>query len=307
MTSSAEAPEKASVQTSAGEPDTGAGTRSSVESLLRQLNEQKQATIRAIHSTQAIEKQLAETRQELNRALMIASVPPEPPQSESEGQPQPEAALQTAQQQLETERQARNDDRVQAAARIARLEETVANTQAREKSALANFRRGRMLWALVTVALIVVAGLITHVAARYQRTTLAEALQNGIGGQNAVQGEGGAHRAEDSRVQESRVRTATGEPGSIAPQEALEDAVAKMSRALSAYPDTKPEEIIESLKKGRLNVDPSSCLVAWNEGQPELLVQDRMHDRVRIAQTLMDCASAIDTARRTMVFGRTAR
>src|SRR5690349_3734601 len=128
MTPSAEAPEKSSVQTSAGQLDTAtAGSRSGVESLLRQLGEQKQATIRAIQATQAIEKQLAETRQELNRALMIASVPPEPPRSEPDGQPQPEAALQTAQQQLETERQARNDDRVQAAARIARLEETVAN------------------------------------------------------------------------------------------------------------------------------------------------------------------------------------
>jgi len=308
MTSSAEAPEKSSVQTSAGELDTATvGSRSGVESLLRQLGEQKQATIRAIQSTQAIEKQLAETRQELNRALMIASVPPEPPRSESEGQAQPEAALQTAQQQLETERQARNDDRVQAAARIARLEETVANAHAREKSALANFRRGRVLWVLVTVALIVVAGLITHLAARYQRTALAEALQNGVGGQNTTQAEAGSPRAEDSRVQERRARTATGEPENIAPQAALEDAVAKMSRALAAYPDAKPEEIIESLKKGRLNVDPSSCLVAWNEGQPELLVQDRLHDRLRIAQTLTDCASAIDTARHTMVFGRAAR
>jgi hypothetical protein len=310
MTPSAEAPEKTSVQSSAGASDAGVvGSRSGVEPLLRQLAEQKQATIRAIQATQAIEKQLAETRQELNRALMIASVPPEPPQSESEseGQPQPEAALQTAQQQLETERQARNDDRVNAAARIARLEETVANAHAREKSALANFRRGRVLWALVSVALIAGAALITHVAARYQRTALAEALQSGISGQNTPQAEAGSPRVQEARAQEPKGRTANGEPGTIAPQEALEDAVAKMSRALSAYPDAKPEAIIESLKKGTLNIDPSSCLVAWNEGQPELLVQDRLHDRLKIAHTLADCASAIETARRTMIFGRTAR
>jgi glutamate-1-semialdehyde aminotransferase len=71
--------------TSGNPPESGAG----VESLLRQLAEQKQATIRAIQLTQQIEKQLAETRQELNRSLMMASIPPEPPRSaaESGGEP----------------------------------------------------------------------------------------------------------------------------------------------------------------------------------------------------------------------------
>ena len=285
-------------------------SRSGVEALLRQLGEQKQATIRAIQSTLAVEKQLAETRQELNRALMIASVPPDPPPAEAgqEARPQPEAVLQQAQQQLETERQARNDDRVQAAARIARLEATVANAEEREKTAVKSLRRSRLLWGLVTGALILVAAVIPHFAARYQGTALAEALKRGPGGDKTAQPETASAAAQDSgerpRVRE---RAPTGEPGSIAPQTALEDAVARMSRALAAFPDAKPEQIIESLKKRRLDVDPSSCLVAWNEGQPELLVQDRVHDRMKIARTLSDCASAIESAQHTMVFGRSAK
>jgi hypothetical protein len=207
-----------------------------------------------------------------------------------------------AQQQLETERQARTDDRVQAAARIARLEETVANAQAREKSAMQNLRRVRILWGVATVALLVAAALVTRVAARYQGTALAAALQGGTGAENPRQPE-----AASPRVQESAPRPVAGEPGNIAPQAALEEAMGRMSRALAAYPEAKPEQIIESLKKGRLNVDPSACLLAWNEGQPELLVQDRVHDRMKIAETLSDCASAIEDARHTMVFGRTAR
>jgi len=304
MTPAAEAPETTSVQTSAGELDTATiESRSGVEALLRQLAEQKQATIRAIQSTLVVEKQLAETRQELNRALMIVSVPPDPPRSESEpeGKAQPEAVLQVAQQQLETERQAWNEDRVQAAARIARLEETVVNAQAREKTAVDGLRRGRMRWAAFTAALILLAALITHVAARYPRTALALALRSEAGIEKTTE-----VAPPPAPVQTSTAPPATGEPGSIAPQAALEDAAARMSRALAAYPDAKPEEIIESLKKGRLNIDPSSCLLAWNEGQPELLVQDRIHDRMKIAQTLSNCASAIETARRTMIFGRTA-
>ena len=300
MTPTAEASGKTSVDSSAA-PSEG---RSGVEALLRQLAEQKQATIRAIQSTLNVEKQLAETRQELNRALMIASVPPDPPASESgqEGKPQPEAVLQEAQQKLETERQARSDDRVQAAARIARLEATVANAEAREKTAMSSLRRSRLLWGLATAALILVAAVITHFAARYQGTALAEALKGGPGAEKTAQTE--TSSAERLRVPE---RALTGEPGSIAPQAALEDAVARMSRALSAYPDAKPEQIIESLKQRRLDVDPSSCLVAWNEGQPELLVQDRVHDRMKIARTLSDCASAIEDAQHTMIFGRTAK
>lgn len=304
MTPTAEASETNSVGSSAGEG------RSGVEALLRQLGEQKQATIRAIQSTLAVEKQLAETRQELNRALMIASVPPDPPASETgqEGKPQPEAVLQQAQQQLETERQARNDDRVQAAARIARLEATVANVEAREKTVMKSLRRSRLLWGLVTVALILVAAVTTRFAARYQGTALAEALKSGPGGERTAQTETPSGAAQDSgerpRVPE---RALTGEPGTIAPQTALENAVARMSHALAAFPDAKPEQIIESLKKRQLDVDPSSCLVAWNEGQPELLVQDRVHDRMKIARTLSDCASAIEDAQHTMVFGRSAK
>jgi hypothetical protein len=303
MTPTAEASETSSVESSA--MATAAESRSGVEALLRQLAEQKQATIRAIQSTLAVEKQLSETRQELNRALMIASVPPDPPRVEPgpEGKAQPEAVLQVAQQELETEKQARNDDRVQAAARIARLEETVANAEAREKTVRESLRRSRLRWGLVTGALILLAALITQLAARYPRTALAEALGGGPGGAKTMQAE-----TQDSIARPgASERALTGEPGSIAPQAALEDAVARMSRALSAYPDAKPEQIIESLKNGRLNVDPSSCLLAWNEGQPELLVQDRVHDRMKIAQTLSACASAIETARHTMVFGRTAR
>jgi hypothetical protein len=305
MTPTAEASETTSVGTSAA----GEG-RSGVEALLRQLGEQKQATIRAIQSTLAVEKLLTETRQELNRALMIASVPPDPPPSEAgqEGKPQPEAVLQQAQQQLETERQARNDDRVQAAARIARLEATVANVEAREKTAMKSLRRSRLLWGLVTAALILLVAVITHFAARYQGTAMAEALKGAAGGEKTAQIETPAAAAQDSgdrpRVPE---RALIGEPGTIAPQSALENAVARMSHALAAFPDAKPEQIIESLKQRRLDVDPSSCLVAWNEGQPELLVQDRIHDRMKIARTLSDCASAIEDAQHTMVFGRSAK
>lgn len=304
MTPTAEAPATTSAQRPPAEVDAAAmESRGGMDALLRQLAEQKQATIRAIQSTLAVEKQLAETRQELNRALMIASVPPDPPRPESaEGKPQPEAVLQMAQQQLETERQARNEDRVQAAVRIARLEETVVNAKAREKTAVDSLRKIRLRWALVSAALILVAAGITHVAARYPRTALAEAL----GGDSRSQNTPAVATASPS-VQDSTPRALNGPAGSIAPQAALEDAVARMSRALRAYPDAKPEEIIESLKNGRLNVDPSSCLLAWNDGQPELLVQDRVHDRMKIAQTLSDCASAIENARSTMVFGRTAR
>jgi hypothetical protein len=156
---------------------------------------------------------------------------------------------------------------------------------------------------LFSGGLIVLAVLITHVAARYPRTALAEALGTGAAGEKTSEKAREAEPAPE-RAQTPRASAVNREAGSIAPQAALEDAMARMSRALAAYPETKPEEIIESLKKGRLNVDPSSCLLAWNEGQPELLVQDRIHDRMKIAQTLSDCASAIETARHTMIFGR---
>jgi hypothetical protein len=285
--------------TSGNPPESGAG----VESLLRQLAEQKQATIRAIQLTQQIEKQLAETRQELNRSLMMASIPPEPPRSaaESGGEPQPETVLQRAKEELETERQARNDDRVSAAACIARLEESVANARAMHRTAADTLRRGRFLWGSLTAVIVLLFGFLLYVAARYPGTGLAETLRPGLSAGKATK-----TASLPPRATAPERNSPAAEPETMAPQMGLESALARMNRALAAYPDEKPEEIIDGLRKGRIRIDPSSCLLAWNEGQPELLLQDRSHDGVRIARTLTDCASAIENAHNNMIFGRAA-
>lgn len=75
----------------------------------------------------------------------------------------------------------------------------------------------------------------------------------------------------------------------------LEDALTRVHRVLAAFPDEKAENIIEGLRQGRIHVDPSSCILAWNHGQPELLVRDT--DRRNAGATLTDCASAIESAR----------
>jgi hypothetical protein len=281
-------------------PQTGAGA----ESLLRQLSEQKHATIRVMQMTQQIEKQLAETRQELNRALMMASIPPEPPQSPAEsegGEAQPETVLQRAREDLETERQGRNDDRVTAAVRIARLEESVANARAMQKTAADTLRRGRLMWGVMTAAVMLGFAFLLHVAARYPGTALAETLRSGLGGERTAES---TPLSKPGPTPERNSPAAEAE--AMAPQTALEGALKRMNRALAAYPDEKPEEIIDGLRNGHIHIDPSSCLVAWNEGQPELLLQDRTHDRARIAQTLSDCASAIENARNNMIFGQAA-
>jgi hypothetical protein len=305
MTASAQLPETISgkperaARSGDGPPETGAGA----ESLLRQLAEQKQATIRAMQLTQQIEKQIAETRQELNRALMMASIPPEPPRTpaESAAEAQPETVLQRAREELETERQARNDDRVTAAASIARLEESVTNARAMQKTAADTLRRGRLVWGAITAAIVLAFALLLHVAARYPGTALAETLRSGFGGERSAE-----TAPLPTRAPAPDRNSPAAEPEAMAPQSALESALARMNRALAAYPDEKPQEIIDGLRDGRIRINPSSCLLAWNDGQPELLLQDRSHDRATIARTLSDCASAIETARENMIFGRVA-
>lgn len=275
--------------------------RGDVATLLRQLAQQKEATTRALESTMAIEKQLAQTREQLNRALMIAAIPPDPP-PKSGKEDEPESPGLRANQELENERKARVDERVNAAAQIARLEETVAHAREKEKNALSSMKRARVLGVVIAVGLLLGAVLLTRLAARYPTTSVAQVLTSDSAPQSTPEAPAATpvpQPAAGGTEEQGSAKTSGAED--LAPQSSLENAVAEMHRALTAFPDSKPEEVIEALRAGSVKVDPSSCLLAWNDGQPELLVQDRRGDRVKIAETLTQCASAIERAHNGMI------
>lgn len=308
-------------------PPAQAEPRRDVDSLVRQLSEQKQVTLRALQATMAIEKQLAEMREDLNRAMMFATIPPDPPRKAEDGsfEPQPEEVLQRTQEELETERRARDDERVTAAAHIARLEDMAATAQEKEKTAMNSLRRVRTRWMLASVAFIGAAILITNVAAKYPGSAVAAALTGRFSSERSQAdadshiassrdpGVAGRYRDVDNREgretedrqrrdsDDRQGRDTEEKAGPLAPQTAIEQAVARMHRALAAYPDFSAHQIIEALRKRQIEIDPTSCLLAWNEGQPELLLQDRGTDRIRIAQTLTSCASAIESAQDRMI------
>ncbi len=284
--------------------------RGDVESLLRQLAQQQESTSRALQCTLAIEKQLAETREELNRALMMAAIPPDPPpRAEGEdGDDSPEGASRRAHQELESERKARIDERVTAAAQIARLEETVAHAREKEQFARDRLKRTRMLGIAAAVILLLSSMLFTRAAARYPSSSVARALNattpdaaptptptpmaSDASGQGSVP-------AAANGAETSDLKPAT--PDNFAPQSSLEQAVAHMHRALTAFPDANADAIIHALQSGSVKVDPQSCLLAWNAGEPELLLQDRRSSRFQIASTLTQCASAIEQAHGNMI------
>jgi len=290
--------------------------------LWQMLEEQRRATLQAIHSSAELEKQLNQVRTELSVAQteldkkksLYASRPKDGRQSFSNQAAEIatlRAGLYQAEKQFAREHQIRETESKQASRKVSELAVELAAVHAHSEPRPSFWRRGAWRTALIAVATCAVGVIGAAAYNHHDSASPVASLATGASSVNESSANGpGVTKsgAAERFIADIKRPAATPDPAALhrvqgeidgknTPQASwnhadFSGALDRLDTALLGFPGVKPESVLRAVYR-----NSKQCALLWNEGHPALLYGTGPMGQDGLASAVSRCAEAVERLR----------
>lgn len=238
-----------------------------LDRLHRELGEHKQITQQALLKASEANRKLERAGAELEELRLNAPPIPKGKRPQSESELSLRDQWNRALAQIEKERRAARQAEARFTTQVASLERDLVAARAVARAEQTARVNSRNYWIRVTVS-----------------TTAGIALVCLIGLWWSLR--------QTSSVSD-RSSAPSANPGAAVAQEHPSEAVERFNRALKKFPNTPPADVLRQAQRNHPAIDPSKCVLVWNNGQPSLVFGGEKSSK-SFASTLTGCAQAIE-------------